>query len=105
MSENTKQNEWDVKELGVLWKRQSRAGENYLNGKINLKSLGFDKDVSLIIFSNKNKTKDSHPDLRIYISENREDKTAAPKPISQPQKALAPKPTAAVNTPQQEVLI
>lgn len=63
-------NEWENKELGVLWKRKSKSkGETFLTGKINLKSLGFDKDVSLVIFSNKQKKQDNHPDLRIYVSE------------------------------------
>lgn len=63
---------WDNKELGVLWKRESQTKkEKYLTGVINLKSLGFDKDVSIIIFSNKTKKKDTHPDLRIYVSEKR----------------------------------
>ena len=78
----TKNGDWDKKELGVLWKKESQTSkEKYLTGVINLKNLGFDKDVSVIIFSNKHKNKDTHPDLRIYLSEKRtKTATAAPKP-------------------------
>jgi uncharacterized protein (DUF736 family) len=75
-------NAWDKKELGALWKRETQSSkEKYLTGVINLKSLGFDKDVSIIIFSNKNKQKESHPDLRVYLSEKRESKTETKKPV------------------------
>lgn len=86
-------NNWDDKELGCLWKRKKQStGENYLTGVINLKPLGFDKDVQVVCFGNKHKTKDTHPDIRIYISEKKPvGKTAAP---AAPAKApAAPTPT------------
>jgi uncharacterized protein (DUF736 family) len=64
---NNTNNKNPLIELGVLWKRKSKSGEVYLTGKINLKSIGGeDKDTNLLIFSNKNKTGDKHPDLRVY---------------------------------------
>ena len=71
--ENGATSEWDKKELGVLWRKTSKREEKYLNGTLNLKSLGFpDQDVPIIIFANKSKKKDTHPDLSIYLSERRE---------------------------------
>lgn len=88
-------NQWDKKELGVLWKKESKAsGQKYLTGTINLKELGFDEDVPVIVFSNKNKQKDTHPDLRIYLSEKRDKPaTAAPTAATKPTRATpAPAP-------------
>ena len=85
---------WDEKELGCLWRRETQSTkEKYLTGVINLKSLGFDQDVQLICFTNKHKTKDTHPDIRIYIS----DKKPAAKgsaPVAKPEtkQAVVPPP-------------
>lgn len=88
----TGKNDWDKKELGAFWKKKSQTtGESYLTGTLNLKNLGDefpDKDVPVIVFSNKSKKKDTHPDLRVYLSEKRDApakvaaKVAAPVPAS-----------------------
>ena len=97
---------WQKRSLGCMWKREAQgSGDKYLSGTLNLKNLpGFpDQDVQIIVFSNKNKTKDTHPDLNVYISEKKPapaDKTA-PKAVT--QKAAAPKPTPAVE-PDQELI-
>jgi uncharacterized protein (DUF736 family) len=87
-------NKWDKKELGALWKKEKQGtGEKYLTGTLNLKNLGAgfpDKDVPVIIFSNKNKKKDTHPDLRVYLSEKKGAATqqpaaAAPAPQPEPE--------------------
>ena len=98
----TGENPWDKKELGVLWKKESKTkGEKYLTGTVNLKSLGFDQDVPVIIFSNKNKKKDTHPDLRIYLSERR-DASAAPARPSPAVRPAVPAPAAPVVAPVQD---
>lgn len=76
------QDPWQAKELGVLWARVKKGStEKYLTGTINLKNVGLpDKDVPVIIFQNKKKQKETHPDLRIYISEKREAPAAGAKP-------------------------
>lgn len=77
MAIEKQKNEWDKKELGALWKHEKKSldgttkGEAFLSGKINLKNYGFDKDIELVIFKNKNKEKDTHPDLKVYFSEPR----------------------------------
>ena len=86
---------WDEKELGCLWRRETQATkEKYLTGVINLKSLGFDQDVQLICFTNKHKTKDTHPDIRIYLSEKKTGaaKGSAPAAKPAPTKPVAPTP-------------
>lgn len=63
------QTKTNMLELGALWSRKSAKGEKFLSGKLNLKSLGFDKDVEVIIFTNKNKgTNLKAPDLQVYQS-------------------------------------
>jgi hypothetical protein len=87
--------DWDNKELGCLWSREAKASkEKYLTGTINLKSLGFDKDVQLVIFKNKGKSKETHPDLRIYISEKKTESATA-KPAATKPAATVQKPTPA----------
>lgn len=103
MATDKPQNEWDKKELGALWKRKKQAtGENYLSGMLNLKSLGFDKDVPVVIFSNKGKTKDNHPDLRIFVSEKRPTgtvpATTAPSTARTPAAKTAPAAAPVDNT-------
>ena len=88
MSTNTTNNggqtdPWQEKELGVFWKRtKNGTKENYLSGVINLKKLldaGVDPsaDIQVVAFTNKKKQKDTHPDLRLYVSEPR---GSAPSP-------------------------
>ena len=86
---NTKQtNSPREDELGVFWKRESKPkGDGlkpmqYLVGTINLKSLGFDKDVPLVVFKNKFKETDNQPDLRIYLSKPKTSTSPAPAPAA-----------------------
>jgi hypothetical protein len=68
-------NAWDQKELGCMWRREKQnSKEKYLTGVLNLKHLpGFpDQDVPIVVFTNKRKLKDTHPDLRVYLSEKRQ---------------------------------
>lgn len=94
---NNNNAKWDRKELGVLWKKTKRTdSEKYLSGVINLKHItGEDKDVPVIIFSNKGKKQESHPDYRIYLSEKpnqtppAKPQTASSKPSQSTTKAPA----------------
>jgi hypothetical protein len=79
-----------------MWKKEKKGStEKYLTGTLNLKNVpGFpDMDVPIVVFSNKRKLKDTHPDLRIYLSEKRDSGTA-PAPVSAPAKKTAPAPVA-----------
>ena len=105
-------NPWDQKEMGVLWKRQKQSNqENYLTGPLNLKNictfLGIKTleqllatELNVIGFSNKNKSKDTHPDIRLYYSEPRAKQatTTTSRPAtpraSTPAPAAEPAPTA-----------
>jgi uncharacterized protein (DUF736 family) len=67
MDANTSKNEWSEREVGALWKR-SGPNQKYLTGKVKVE--GVEKNV--VIFSNKNKTKDNQPDFRVYLSRDRQ---------------------------------
>lgn len=95
-------NIWDQKELGVMWKKEKlTTKEKYLTGAFSLKKvfglLGVKTleellalDINFVVFSNKNKSKDTHPDLRIYWSEPRV-KGASTVPTARPAaRAAAP---------------
>jgi uncharacterized protein (DUF736 family) len=90
-------NPWDDKEVGVIWKKKSKTkGEAYLSVVVNVEKLlaaGYTKDAQLIAFVNKNKQKDTHPDLRIYVSERRE---GTGKPAAPAKTAVRTAPTAPV---------
>lgn len=69
MSDTQKNNEWSEREIGALWKREGR-NQKYLTGKMKSAD-GTEQQV--VIFSNKNKTKDNQPDFRVYKSEPRQE--------------------------------
>ena len=68
MSDTQKNNEWAEREIGAFWKREGK-NQKYLTGKIKNED-GSEQQV--VVFSNKNKTKDNQPDFRVYKSEPRE---------------------------------
>lgn len=70
----TSTNEWSKREVGALWKRKS-ATQFYLSGHVNL---DFDKKYKIMIFTNKHKKLDSHPDYRVYLQDT---KDSSSKPV------------------------
>lgn len=74
-------------EIGALWKKEGKS-QKFLSGKINLKEVGYDKDVDVIVFTNKSKKSDRHPDLRIYLSRPRVE-GSAPQGVAKTQKQSA----------------
>ena len=74
MSDTNKSNnnEWSEREIGALWKREGK-NQKYLTGKVK-QADGSEQQV--VIFSNKNKTKDNQPDFRVYKSEPRQEEAS-----------------------------
>lgn len=57
-------------ELGALWKKRSeRTGNEYFTGDIKTPTGDV---IKVIAFTNDRKTKDNHPDIRIYLQEERQ---------------------------------
>lgn len=51
--------------IGALWRKTSKAGNPFYSGEITLGG----ETVKLVAFDNDRKEKETHPDIRIYISE------------------------------------
>ena len=71
MSEENKI-DWNAREIGALWKK-NKNGQNFYSGKFTYEG----KEVEVVCFTNKHKTSDTHPDVRIYLSGD-------PKPSKDP---------------------
>jgi len=67
MDKTAKTNDWQERECGALWKRTS-PNQTYLSGHVEVDELGSKKKVKVVVFSNKNKNKDTQPDYRVYLS-------------------------------------
>lgn len=82
MSETSNnKNEWSEREVGALWLKQS-PNQKYFSGHVTIQDdLGEDIKLQVVVFRNKNKQKDNHPDFRIYKSVPRN--TSGQKPPSQ----------------------
>ena len=78
--EQNAESKWKSRELGALWKRQGR-NQNYLTGKIKIGEFGVEKEVKVVIFTNKNRDKNERaPDFIVYESEPAESQaTEAPE--------------------------
>jgi len=100
----TNKNAWEEKELGCLWRREKASTkEKYLTGVLSADKLrkllaGSGEDIQLVCFTNKHKNKDTHPDLRIYLSEKKPAGTTAPR-------AAVPQAAAPVATPDANELL
>jgi len=76
---STSQKKFDNEEVGAFWKRTAQnGGQTYLAG--HLEGLG-----KVVVFSNKHKTADKHPDYRVYKSkplntEATDEVSASPSP-------------------------
>ena len=66
MDNAEQKSEWSQRELGALWKRES-PNQKYLTGKLQVDG----KEVNVVVFSNRHKSKDNQPDFRVYKSEPR----------------------------------
>lgn len=67
--QQSEQSEWQKRECGALWAKQS-ASQEYFSGHITVTDeSGNETKQNVVIFSNKHKKKPTHPDWRIYKSE------------------------------------
>jgi hypothetical protein len=65
---NTSDNEWKQRELGALWRRSGKS-QKYLSGYIKLGDELEEREVRLIVFTNKYKSENEKaPDFVIYES-------------------------------------
>lgn len=96
---NAKNNDWSKREIGALWKKDGPT-QKYLSGYLTIDEFGTKAKVNVVVFSNKNKSKDTAPDFRVYLSkENTNNKTevvaetkSAPVAQSKPATTQVAKP-------------
>lgn len=67
-------------ELGALWSKKSNGGAEFMTGTIN--------GVKVVVFKNRNKTEDKHPDWHVLKAKPREE-GAEPRPARAPHNANA----------------
>ena len=90
------QQQWE-EELGALWKRKSQnGGQTYLAGHVKVDVLGNEETVKVVVFSNRNKTKDTQPDFRIYQARKPQEATASSE---------AAAPSATTETTEEDALL
>lgn len=53
--------------IGALWDNETKAGEQYFSGSIEIRG----EKYKIVVFKNKYKEKDTHPDWRILPSQPR----------------------------------
>ena len=83
-NENT--NEWAAREIGALWKKEE-LNQKYLSGKLKLPdNLGDKKDLGVVVFTNRHKNQENHPDFRVYLDSKSVVTTEgqAEQPVEQP---------------------
>lgn len=54
--------------LGALWINESKAGNKYMAGQIEVDG----KKIKIVVFKNKFKEEEKHPDYRIFPSQPKE---------------------------------
>jgi len=66
MDNTTQKTDWKERDIGALWQRQGRD-QKYLSGHVRMKaSDGSVVEQRVIVFTNKHKSADNHPDFRVY---------------------------------------
>ena len=63
---NQSTSDWAKRDIGALWKREGQS-QKYLSGYVKVDELGIEKELKIVVFSNKNNSEKA-PDYRIYIS-------------------------------------
>lgn len=75
-SSNNNKTDWSKRDVGALWKRESTT-QKYLSGYVKVDELGIERELKVIVFSNKNKKDNPKaPDYRIYLSLPKEDQSS-----------------------------
>ena len=67
--------DWQKREVGALWKKES-ATQKFFSGHVKVDDYGEEKLLKVVVFSNRHKNKDSHPDFRIYTVEDQKPRSA-----------------------------
>lgn len=94
-SNNEKNNDWSKREIGALWKKEGPT-QKYLSGYLTVDEFGAKTKLNVVVFSNKNKSKDTAPDFRVYIQKDRNTETVSTENKQVKPQAVSPKKTVKV---------
>tara|TARA_R100000008_G_scaffold45674_1_gene26825 strand:- start:1434 stop:1730 length:297 start_codon:yes stop_codon:yes gene_type:complete len=71
--------DWKERELGALWRREGRS-QNFLSGMIRLNEGGTEREIKVVVFTNKGKAKNERaPDFIIYQDTPRDEAPIIPE--------------------------
>lgn len=97
--ENNNKTDWSKRDIGALWKRES-ATQKYLSGYVKIDELGIEREVKVVVFSNKNKKDNAKaPDYRIYVSTPQKNEEKAASQVSSETKESKKTVSKAVKQP------
>ncbi len=72
---NETQNEWRKREVGALWKRESKnSGKKYLSGTLKVNELGVETVLEVVVFPNIHHRREQSPVCGVYLSKDKESK-------------------------------
>ena len=54
--------DWDEREVGALWKKESKAGKKYYFGNLTIEG----KKINIVGYANEKKS-ENQPDVRLYL--------------------------------------
>lgn len=95
--QNSEQNDWAKREIGALWEKQSPS-QKYFSGHFTVADEnGVEQKVKVVIFTNKHKKKDTHPDFRVY-------KSADPSSYQQQQQTTNQQTESTSNVVEEELI-
>ena len=80
-NKTTTNSDWKERELGALWRREGR-NQNFLSGMIRLNEDGTEREIKVVVFTNKGKAKNERaPDFIIYQDTPRDEAPRDDTPI------------------------
>ena len=91
-SATDKSQEWRNREVGAFWKKKNDKG-SYCTGYLVIDELGQKIKKRVIMFANKNKSKDTSPDFIVYLSNENEEQqkpTSSNTAVKKPAKVAVP---------------
>jgi len=100
-------NEWDKRELGALWTKESQgSGKKYFSGHIKFETdFGEEKKINVVAFHNRDKKSENSPDFRIYMSKPVGERATGEEKDTSPAVAEAAKDTEPVAAESSEALL
>ena len=59
--------DWDDRQCGSLWPKETKKGRPYLSGTIDLRKFGVDKEIKISINQNGQRKQEKHPSHYMYV--------------------------------------